>query len=74
MAEAETGENARGKLHTTILVVVKADQKPREKDGTRVAMSMGNRARPQLSADGNTQPLRREANFASLLAMYGHTK
>jgi hypothetical protein len=49
---------------------VKADQKRRKKHGTLVAMSMGSSARPQLSVDGNTQPLRREAIFASLLAMY----
>jgi hypothetical protein len=53
-----------------ILVVVKADEKPPKKHGTAVAISRFNRARPRLKEDGKTQPPRREALFASLLAMY----
>src|SRR5687767_4476797 len=70
VAETETREDARRKLHASILVVVKADEKHVKNHGTRVAMSMGNFARPHLTEDGNTQPKRREAFFASPLAMY----
>ena len=70
MTEAEAGEDARGKLHAMILVVVKADEKPPKNHGTAVAISMFNRARPRLKEDGKTQPPRREALFASPLAMY----
>ena len=70
MTEAEAREDTRRKLHAPILVVVKADEKPAEKDGTCVAIEKSNFARPHFMADGNTQPQRREAFFASLLAMY----
>src|SRR4026209_1744599 len=70
MTKAEAGEDARRKLHASILVVVKADGKPAENNGTPVAMKVSNFARPHFTADGNTQPQRREAFFASLLAMY----
>ena len=41
----------------------------RQIDGTQVATYRCNFARPHLTADGNTQPQRREALFASLLAI-----
>jgi hypothetical protein len=74
MAEAEAGEDTRGKLHSMILVVVKADEKRLENDGTLVAISRIICARPHLTADGNFQPQRREACFASPLALYGIEK
>ena len=38
--------------------------------GMRVAIDKSNFARPHLMRDGNSQPIRREAYFASPLAMY----
>ena len=48
MAETETGEDTRGKLHFIILVVVKADQKRLENDGTLVAYMRENGGRQRI--------------------------
>jgi hypothetical protein len=49
---------------------VKDDGKGPKNSGTHVAMNDDSFARPHLMEDGNTQPNRREALFASPLAMY----